>query len=153
VSGPTGDWIYGGAGTDTAVCSDVLANYQFEWRQDHPHVVQLNADQNNLDSLFDVEFLQFAAVTVAAPTRPQTLYGSVDDDNLAGAGGFDTLYGRTDPSELWFEKRNSDLVIYRLGTQDSVTLAGWRSSPCRRLSRMLANRPGSAWPMSPCSAC
>jgi hypothetical protein len=291
VSGPGGDALYGGAGTDTAVFSDVLANYQLEWHEDYLHVVQLNADQNNLDSLYDIEFLQFADVTIplpanlsliagdgndnvltgtagddliqagagddtitggggydliyggagidtavfsedsanyviewhldhshvshvggsqadgtysltdvevlqfadiaiAAPTEPLTLYGSLGDDTLSGAGGFDTLYGRhgddvldggrgddklsgdlgddrytvspgdgqdiifeqggtdklvfdgsTDPSELWFDQRNSDLVISRLGTRDSVIIAGWFdpfSGPSAQVEDILA---------------
>ena len=176
ISGGGGyDLIYGGDGSDTAVFSEDCANYAFEWHIDHSHVIHVGGSQaDGTYSLSNVEFLQFADITIAAPTAPLTLNGGIGNDTLIGAGGFDTLYGgdgndvldgglwddklsggfgddqyvvfpgdgqdiiferggtdelvfdgSTDPGDLWFEQRYNDLVIYRLGSRDSVTFAGW----------------------------
>jgi hypothetical protein len=36
-----------------------------------------------------------------------------------------TFEGGIDPAELWFSQEETNLVISRLGTTDSVTIAGW----------------------------
>jgi Ca2+-binding RTX toxin-like protein len=53
--------------------------------------------------------------------------GQGQDRILDEGGGSDQLLfqGGVDPTDLWFSQNNSDLVISRLGSTDSVTVSGW----------------------------
>jgi Ca2+-binding RTX toxin-like protein len=67
------------------------------------------------------------------------LFGAGDgNDTIANGGGFDALdFGELDPAGLRFAMNGGSLVIGLVGTQDSVTVAGW-SAGCGKIDEIRA---------------
>lgn len=94
------DLLIGGDGQDTAIFRDPRAAYQITFLDDHIIV----EGPEGRDTLFDIELLRFADVTVARPIIgaefTETLVGSEFDDFLDGRGGDDQLWGKAGADRL-----------------------------------------------------
>jgi Ca2+-binding RTX toxin-like protein len=93
--GAGNDYLDGASGTDTAVFSGKLADYLISYRNGIYIVVDTVAGRNGLDSLHDIESLQFADTKVAPGTvvNDTTIYGTDGADSLLGGTSADTIKG------------------------------------------------------------
>jgi Ca2+-binding RTX toxin-like protein len=88
------DYINGGAGIDTAVYSDIAANYQVQWYGEQLLVLHAGGEGADYgDLLTGVELLQFSDGTVSVPAGPPIIQGDDSDNTLVGTAGDDIIYG------------------------------------------------------------
>jgi Ca2+-binding RTX toxin-like protein len=94
VGGAGTDILAGKAGIDTVVLSGNLADYTIGWDLIALTIVDGVADRDGTDYAYDVEYLQFADVTVAASNyQPPPIEGTAGDDTLIGSSTSEIIRG------------------------------------------------------------